>query len=255
MKQYFLTVAAGKRLIGKAAAVHPAVLNALKSGIVAIIAGTTNGYAAEEILASVGQAEGFSRRRFIRGITVPPERPTTTQGRMSDESEFPGDVIIDRGEWKRGKKIFDVVDSMKPGDVILKGANALDPVSGQAAILIGHPKGGTVGAAIQAVVGRRVRMILPVGLEKRVTGNLTELSNMLNSLEAEGCRLWPVPGETLTELDAVAIVTGAKAVLVSAGGIAGAEGGIWIAVSGTSAQTEKADALLRSVAKEPPFEL
>jgi len=47
----------------------------------------------------------------------------------------------------------------------LKGANALDLTRHQAAILIGHPKAGTIGTILPAVVGRRVKLILPVGLE------------------------------------------------------------------------------------------
>ncbi|MGD0953116.1 MAG: hypothetical protein ABR985_12115 [Methanotrichaceae archaeon] len=75
MRQFVLTPAAGKRLIAKALVAHPAIQTALKSGTVAIIAGTTNGYVAEEILASIGQSEGFSRRRFFRGIILPPDIP------------------------------------------------------------------------------------------------------------------------------------------------------------------------------------
>ena len=47
MKQVILTPAASKRLIGKALAVHPAVQVALQSATLVIVAGTTNGYAAE----------------------------------------------------------------------------------------------------------------------------------------------------------------------------------------------------------------
>ena len=68
MRQFTLTPAAGKRLIAKAVVAHPVVQTALKSGTVAIIAGTTNGYVAEEILASIGQAEGLSRSRFFEEI-------------------------------------------------------------------------------------------------------------------------------------------------------------------------------------------
>ena len=165
MKQFVISPAAGKRLIGKALAAHPAIQTALESGTVAIIAGTTNGYVAEEILAKVGQAEDFSRRRFFRGITPPPWIPTTEAGMLQDQGGFPGDVIIANGVWQKGKTILSVVDGLQEGDVILKGANALDLIRRQAAILIGHPKGGTIGLALQAVVGRRVRLILPVGLE------------------------------------------------------------------------------------------
>ena len=71
MKQYVLTTGAGKRLIGKALVSHPKILTVLKNGTLVIIAGTTNGYAAEEILASIDQAKDFDSRRFFRGITIP----------------------------------------------------------------------------------------------------------------------------------------------------------------------------------------
>ncbi len=50
MIQFILTSAAGKRLIAKATASHPSIKKALKSGTVVIIAGTTRGYVAEELL-------------------------------------------------------------------------------------------------------------------------------------------------------------------------------------------------------------
>ena len=254
MRQFVLTPSAGKRLIAKALAAHPTIQTALKSGTVAIIAGTTNGYVAEEILASIGKAEGFSKKRFFRGITLPPWRPTTEIGKLPDQRGFPGDVIIVNGVWQKGKTIFDVVDDLEEADVILKGANALDLVRRQAAIFIGHPRGGTVGAALQAVVGRRVRLILPVGLEKRVTGDLTELAVRLNAPEAKGPRLLPVPGVVFTEIDAIKLLTGAEAELIAAGGVCGAEGSIWLVVSGSVEQIGAAEKLHKAVADEPGFE-
>ena len=128
--------------------------------------------------------EKFNRRRFFRGITLPPGMPSTDTGRIPDEAGFPGDVVITRGEWQQGKTIFDVVDDLKEGDVILKGANALDLLNRRAAILIADPRGGTILAALQAVIGRRVRLLLPVGLEKRVPGNLESW------LPGSTCRSW-----------------------------------------------------------------
>jgi hypothetical protein len=258
MKQFMITPAAGKRLIGKAVASHPAVTSALEKGTVVIVAGTTNGYVAEEILASLGQADGFSRRRFFRGITLPPRssQRTAESGRLADESGFPGDVVIVKGRRQQGRtEIYDVVDELKEGDVIVKGANAVDLASRTAGILIGHPKAGTIGVAFQAFVGRRVRLILPVGLEKRVACDLAELSLRLSAPGAHGARLLPVRGDLVTELDAVAQLTGASAELVAAGGVGGAEGCCWLAVDGTDAQLEAAERLLASVAKEPAFEM
>ncbi len=255
MKSFVLSPAAGKRLIAKALATHPAVEEALKSGTVVIVAGTTNGYVAEEILDRIGQAEGFSRKRFFRGITPPAWVPTNEAGMLPDMSDFPGDVVIRKGVWQRGKTILNVVDDLEEGDVILKGANALDPWSDRAAVLIGHPKAGTIGLALMAVVGRRVRLILPVGLEKRVFGDLDDLANKLNAPGAEGPRLLPVPGEVFTEIEAIAQLCGAKAELVAAGGVCGAEGSIWLAVDGSEEEMRVAEELLGSVAEEPGFEL
>ena len=255
MKQFVVTPSAGKRLIAKALASHAAVSSALKNGTLVIIAGTTNGYVAEEILKSLGVADGFSRKRFFRGITLPPGSDVTSEGRLSDESKFPGDVVITKGEWRKGKTIVDVVDELKEGDVILKGANAVDLQRKQGAILIGHPKAGTIAVALQAVLGRRVKLIIPVGLEKRVCSNLFSLAEKVNASGAEGIRLFPTPGQVFTEIEAVQLLTGATAGLISGGGVCGAEGSCWLAVSGTEAQEEAAEMLLASVESEPAFSL
>jgi len=255
MKQYMITPAAGKRLIGKALAEHPYVKQALSSGTLVIVAGTTNAYVAEEILTSIGQADGFDRRRFFRGITLPASVRRELAGRTSDENQFLGDVVIVDGKWQKGKTIFDVVDDLKEGDLILKGANALDLPRRQAAIYIGHPRAGTIGVALQAALGRRVRLVLPVGLEKRVHGDLHELALRLNRPGCEGPRLLPVPGEVFTEIDAIASLTGASASLVAAGGVCGAEGCVWLAVDGSEEQLQAGDSLMASISDEPPFTL
>lgn len=255
MRQFSLTPAAGKRLIGKAVAKHPEVLTAVKGGTVVVIAGTTNGYVAQELLTTIGQAHDFRKERFFRGIILPPSRPTAETGRLPNEISFPGDVVIKDGVWQKGKTIFDVVHDLKEGDVILKGANAVNLETRRAAILIGHPQAGTIGASLPAHFGRRVRLIIPVGLEKRITGNLDDLATQLNEPGAHGPRLLPVQGEVITEIEAIALLTGAKAQLVAAGGVAGAEGSVWLAISGEPSQENGAMALLHSVAEEPAFEL
>jgi hypothetical protein len=253
VKQYVVTPSAGKLLIAKALVAHAAVSNALNNGTLVIIAGTTNGYVAEEILKSLGITKGFSRKRFFRGITLPPSSAVTSEGRLIDESAFPGDVVITKGKWRKGKTIFDVIDELKEGDVILKGANALNLHNMQAAILIGHPKAGTIALVLQAVLGRRVRLIIPVGLEKRVNGDLSCIAEKVNEPGAEGIRLFPTPGQVFTEIEAMHLLTGTKAELMAGGGVCGAEGSCWLAVSGTEEQEEAAEKLLASVVSEPAF--
>ena len=247
MKKFNLTPVMGKRLIGKGMAQHPDVQRVLEKGTLLIVAGTTNGYVAEEILTMLGQAEGFSRVGFRRGVTV-------AQGAKLPKAELAGDVVIVDGQWQPGKTVFDVAENLKAGDVVLKGGNAFDPY-GQAAVQIGHPQGGTVMAIVPTVIGRRVQLIVPIGLEKRVFDDIHTLAQRVNALDAEGPRLMPLPGEVFTELDAIQLLTGAEPVLLAGGGIFGAEGSAWIGVSGTEEQVDAAMALIKSVAGEPPCEV
>jgi len=217
----------------------------LKKGTLVIVAGTTNGYVAEEILAAAGQAKGFSRKGFRRGVTIP-------EAAKLPETKFPGDVVLIDGVWQKGKEIFDVINDMQAGDVVLKGANAVNLCQRRAAVLVAHPMGGTAGALIPAVIGRRARLIVPVGLEKRVSADVADLAAALNAPDTEGPRLMPLPGEVFTELDAIKLLSGADARLVAAGGIAGAEGAVWVAVTGTHEQLDSAGRLIQSIASEPP---
>ncbi len=247
MKQFCVTTAMGKRLIGQAMAVHPAIKRVLEKGTLVIIAGTTNGYVAEEILKSLGQAEGFSRQGFRRGLMLAP-------GAKAAKIDFPGDVVISDGQWQKGKNIFDVADNLKAGDVILKGANAFD-ARGQGAVQIGDPKGGTILAALSVVVGRRVQLIVPVGLEKRVFEDVNVLAQRCNAPGAKGVRLMPMLGQVFTELEAIKLMTGAKSYLLAAGGIYGAEGAAWLGLTGTEEQIQAAAKLVKSVAGEAPCEI
>lgn len=247
MKQFNLTPVMGKRLIAKGMAQHPDVQRALEKGTLLIVAGTTNGYVAEEILIMLGQAEEFSRVGFRRGVTV-------AQGAKLPKAELAGDVVIVDGEWQPGKTVFDVAESLKAGDVVLKGGNAFDPY-GQAAVQIGHPQGGTVMAVVPAVIGRRVKLIVPIGLEKRVFDDIHTLSLRVNDAATDGPRLMPLPGEIFTELDAIQLLTGAEPLLIAGGGIFGAEGSAWIGVSGSEEQVAAAAELIRSVSSEPPCEV
>ncbi len=254
MKQVLVTVSAGKRLIAKAILLDSAVKRALRVGIVVIVAGTTNGYVAEEILMALGVSEGFSRRRFFRGVTIPPNyESVTSEGRLPDESQFPGDIVISKGTWLKGKTIFDVVADLKEGDVILKGANALDLTKKTAGILIGHPNAGTIGVALQATVGRRVKLILPVGLEKRVCGDIFDIAERVNEVGGTGFRLLPVPGQIFTEIEAINLLTGAKAELIASGGVCGAEGSCWLAIYGSDEQEQDAEKIIDAINNEKPF--
>jgi len=144
---------------------------------------------------------------------------------------------------------------LEAGDIIIKGANCIDINRGRAGILIGHPKGGTIATAIQAIVGKRVKLLLPVGLEKRVTDDLDTIANLLNSPESTGPRMFTISGEIITEIEAIGLLFGIKARLVAAGGVCGAEGAVWLAIEGDSDKLEKAKPIMEEIAKEPQFQI
>jgi len=251
-KQFIVTASMGKRIVAKGAVLHPDLRDVLRKGTLVIVAGSTNGYVAEEILQSIGQAEGFSRAGFRRGTVVPPGFAGLKK------ADLKGDVVITDGKWREGdrdKTVFDVAGSLKAGDVVLKGGNAVNLASGQAAVYIGDPSSGTAGAILPVVYGRRVKLIVPIGLEKRVTDDIDTLASDINDTGTEGPRFMPLPGGILTELEAIKLLTGCKARLAAGGGIYGAEGSVWLVVKGSDGELAAAEKLLDSVSQEPPCEV
>ncbi|HPN85220.1 MAG TPA: hypothetical protein PK821_07800 [Victivallales bacterium] len=254
MFQIAISPASGKRLIAKAVARHPGILSKMQSGKIVIIAGSTNGYVVEEILKTLENPCEFDRKGFFRGLTMPPSR-SKERNSQPNKAEFPGDILIEDGHIIKSKTIFDIADQLNDGDIIIKGVNAFDIKNRKAAVLVGHPKGGTVAAAIQAVKDRNAKLILPVGLEKRISDDLEKLSAKFDSPTKGGLRLIVAPGEIISEIEAVNILSGANAELFAGGGVCGAEGSVWLAVSGTSEQEKSAKAIIDSVQDEPQFNL
>ena len=149
----------------------------------------------------------------------------------------------------------DAAAEMKAGDVFIKGANAINYDKGQAAVLIGHPTGGTIGAAIGTVIARRATLLTPVGIEKNVPGDLREAYRRLTAAgkNGSGPQLWPVDSEIFTELEALGVLCGVEAQAIGAGGILGAEGSVRIAAWGSKEQLGKVESLLDGIYGEPPF--
>jgi hypothetical protein len=238
-----LTVSESKRLIAKGVAAHEPVRRAVQEGIVAIGSGTTNGYVIEELTG-----ERIDKKALVTGRTLP-------VGYSGPAITYTGeDLILRKGERVRGVRATQYVNEMGPGDVFMKGVNALNYERRQGAVLIGHPTGGTVGAILGTLVARRVRFLHPAGLEKSLCVDLAAVAGRINAdASGKGPTLWLVPGELFTEIEALAVLAGVEAVPAGAGGIGGAEGAVWLALFGTAAQLDQAQAVLASVQGEPAF--
>lgn len=241
-----LTVSEGKRLIAKGVAQLPEVKRALQEGMLVIATGTTNAYVAEEILGKKISLPGYTS-----GLTLP-------DGGKADLERYERtpDIVLRDGKLVKDLDRFRATKEMGPGDVYLKGANALDYSRREAGVLIGGPGGGTVGAVIGDIVGGRIHFIIPVGLEKSIPGSLGEVAEAssenteyLNTTPT----LWVLPGKVVTEVEALEVLTGVRARPLAAGGVGGAEGSVRLLLEGDKKEVEAALLLVRSVHGEPPF--
>jgi len=249
LAEVVLTPSESKRLIGKAVASMEVVKEALKSGLIIIIKGTTNSYVAEEILK-----EPIEKGKYGRGIVVP--------GRLSfvpDEESIP-DIIIEKGKVRKDLSLEEAVKMLKPGDVLIKGANALDS-NGITGVFIGRlpiTEGGTIGLSLGTVVGRGVNFIIPVGLEKLIPTPIREVVTQLNDKEVSlamglTVNVMPTMGKVVTEIEAFKILTGVETVNIGAGGVGGAEGARIFLLKGDEETVKKAFNLVQSIKGEPPF--
>ncbi len=238
---FSLTVSESKRLIAKGIAAYPPVRRALDQGIVAVATGTTNGYVIEEI-----SGVPFEKQRYVTGRTLP-----AGYSGARPSYEVP-DFVVSRGE-RLSVSAKEIIRDMGPGDVFIKGANALNYERKQVGVLIGDRTGGTVGAVLGTIVARRIHLLQPVGLEKSVPGDLHAAALRLREIGGKGPTLWVTPGTPFTEIEALQVLAGVEAAAVGAGGIGGAEGAVWLAVFGNREELDRAGEILESVRGEPPF--
>jgi len=243
-----LTVAEAKRLIAKGIAAHSSVVGALEEGIVCVAKGSTNAYVVEELTG-----EPIDKTQYTTGRTLP--AGSDAGKRLS--ASLP-DCILRNGRWDREADSKTIVQEMGPGDVYLKGANALNYERDQAALLIGHPTGGTVGATIGTIIARRIKFIVPVGLEKSVPVDLKALADVVRDTEkgeSSTPTLWPLEvAEVFTEVEALETLVSEVLVFpFAAGGLAGAEGSVRLLLDGPKEVVEEALEVVALCQGEPPF--
>ncbi|MBC7255889.1 MAG: hypothetical protein H5T66_07280 [Chloroflexi bacterium] len=240
-----LTVAESKRLIAKGVAALDYIQEKMQKGIIVVTTGSTNGYIYEEL---TGQQ--IDRRAYLTGRTTPAKgAPTWNVNPLKDLVLVDGkpDPSLDR---------FSALERMSPGDVYIKGANALNYAAGVAGVSIGHPRGGTLGGALGTIVGSKLRLLIPVGLEKEIPFDIEEAAALLAEPDERlGTvhSLWPVRGHIFTEIEALDVLCGVEAIPVAAGGIAGAEGGARLLLVGSEEAVKRAVALVESIQGEPPL--
>lgn len=244
--QISLTVSESKRLIAKAIAQMPIIKKAMKDGMVIIARGTTNTYVSEEILD-----KSIERGAFVTGKVYPKKG-----GKRLNPSTKLSEIILINGKADEQISYSEAVKKLKAGDVMIKGANALDNKNKTVGVYIGSSSGGTTGKFLPYVVAKKAYLVIPIGLEKLITGDLIELSNkMRDPVESlnKVLSMFLLTGEIVTEIEALKILTGVSAFQSGAGGIGGAEGGVRLVLRGSRDQVENALNIVEGIYGEPPF--
>lgn len=242
----FITPDIGKRLIAKAIASLPEVRKAALNHTVVIITGTTNGYLASELLSFIGVS--FDKTGFYRGITVP-------AGTKVPSPEKTYDVVIKKGKYIEGMTIFDAAPDLSAGDIVFKGANAVNLQTGDAGVLVGNPAVGTSLPVIQSVFGKRVKLKIPVGVEKRIEMPISDLARFSLDNNCSGPTLCPLFGDVITEIDAFDILFDLDAEIMAAGGVLGGEGGCYFLCTGERKGLSELRDYLKQASEFPTFSL
>ena len=223
--QITLTPPESKRIIAMGVKELPEIQQALEDGIIQINLGTTNAYVAEELTGKKIDHSLYAAG-YIDG----------TAGAVPMDKRLPTISL------KNGKEVSDdgILDEMTADDVILKGANALDP-DGVAGVLLANPVGGTTGMILGPVMARGINLIIPVGLEKSIPYSIIEMSQVVgfqNCVKSTGLPvgLIPLHGEVVTEADALMLLGADDAFQIGAGGINGGEGSVTLCVTGEEAE-------------------
>ncbi len=233
-----------KRLIAKAVAVMPEVKAALKKGTVVINMGTTNAYVAEEILGTVIEHKSDCASGVIAEGEMNANHPDTKMRPHVLTDGKPSDVP----QWQ-------ALRAFRPGDVFIKGANALD-TKGDVGIMAAHWTGGSIANAWYAIYGCGGHFICPVGLEKLVP-SVEEAASKCNIFRFKYSTGLPITLlrfsglKVVTEIEAIALLSGASSTHVASGGIGGSEGAVTLVIEGETAVLDKAFELIKSVKGEP----
>lgn len=239
-----LTVAEGKRLIAKGIANHPLVKEKMRKGMIIVTKGTTNTYIAEELAAF-----NAPRGSFMTGH-ITPEKSEAVNGPKSPEL-----ILIDGVQ--SDISYADALKLLKKGDIVMKGGNMLNYERQQAAVCIGAPDGGTTYKLLPFVGEDKAQLIIPIGLEKEVFGDLTNYEAVLNQdIDKENY----IPklhlfkeGTIFTEIEALKVFADITVFPYASGGIKGREGGISLVVSGKEENVLKILEIIKDIQGEPPF--
>jgi len=261
--QVVLTPVESKRLLSKAILNLDEVKRALDSGIVLIHPSSTTIF----MLAELGfqlDPKGI----WICGH-VSPKGLCISRGMIDALTEIPNytvdkypfELCIRKGElvpFEQGG-LGPILEEMTSKDLYVKGVNAIDPEGKCGILLAARSTGGSVGLVLKKQKEKKFKLILPVGMEKRIPIPLDQARKAaIRTQKSQGipCGMWRIRGKVITEIDAFRQLCDVEAIPISAGGVCGAEGAIIWVLSGEDEKVEKAYRLCEQIhGHKMPYEL
>lgn len=228
--QVTLTVEEGKELISLGILKHPKLMNSIENGKILFKGGTTVSKITEKLL---NVSLRISGRITSRG---------TVAGDKTLDS--PHSILLQDNKWRKiDDTISDEVHGFAKNDLIICGANAFD-YKGRAALMAGSPGGGNVGKSLSSWYSEGASVLIPVGIEKMVPGDLDEIitkSSRTGKSISWGMAvgLIPLHGELFTEVEALQTLADVECFVIGAGGLGEAQGSITIDILGAKEEIEK----------------
>jgi len=259
-----LTPTEAKRLLSKAVLDRDEVKKALDQGMLVVHPSSTSIFMLEELGLKLHE-EGIwicghispkglciSRKNIVRGKSLPQHERAAA---------YPFELVIRKGELIpfAESTLSLVLDQVTEDDVFVKAVNAIDPMGKVGVLLAARSTGGSVGKVIQKQKKVNFKVIIPVGLEKRIPIPLGRaIKAAMKTTKAQGipCSIWRLRGTIITEIEAFKQLCDVEAIPISAGGVCGAEGAIVWVLQGEEKKVEKAYDLCEQIhGHELPYEL
>ena len=228
--QIALTTAESKKLISDALYHMDCVRKALSDGILAIHPSSSVYFLFADIFGSLPEEgwvfglvtrDGLCRSKFV-------------VDQLSSDKPARKLWVFRKGVLAEPMSLDAALSEMGPGDVFVKGCNAIDS-EGKTAVLTSSPeKGGTTGKVLKAKAEKGFKLVVPVGAEKSVPNRISDLLEFCGRNKADqggglACGVFPVEGDWIvTETQAIRELFGIESVVGACGGICGAEGSVVI---------------------------
>lgn len=237
-----LTVSESKRLIAKGLMQYEPVKERLHSGEMIVTRGTTNHYFREELLGAA-----HPKGEFLTGNIQPKGKKFTPNLERHFAEMYLKDGIVQELSYDAA------LEQISVGALLFKGANQINYTLGQAVVLIGASTGGTTAKLLPHVESGKAKLIIPVGLEKNSSYNLVDLANDFSEKRKGSLRMFVLPGELFTEIEALKQFANVEVLQIASGGINGAEGAVSLSIRGTAEELAKAKLILNEIHGEVPF--